>query len=129
MLIIRKQQMDAFADEMLNRFNAQILHHVRSFFPEQCNILGEEGIKEAIRYGIDRAASYGIEIERDVCLYIDLMFAFGRDFDKDPELPWSGEILSDEAMPDPTGRINMLHETSLRYVREAAGIQAPFEGE
>lgn len=123
MLKIRKEQMGAFSFQALESFEDRIVARLNTFSPDHCQALGEEKTRKAIRYGIKRAASYGIEFERDVCLYIDQMFAFGQDFDKDPNLPWAAEILTDETIFGPTSRIDKLHETSLRHVREAAGIQ------
>jgi len=101
--------------------------HLNKFFPRQCKTLGEAETLEAIREGIGRAAGYDIVAERNVCKFIDLMFAFGREFDRDRNLPWAQEILNDESLPDPTKRIDRTYEQSLRYVRNAAGINA--EGE
>ena len=119
-MIIRKEQEIALENAATREFEEKMRIHLQKFFPDHCKALGEEGVLDAIRHGMRRAASYGVEIERDVCLYIDQMFAFGRDFDTDPDLPWAAEILTDEEMPDPTERINLLHNTSLRYVKMAA---------
>ena len=61
-----------------------------------------------IRYGVERAGSYGIGTERDVCKYIDLMFAFGRDFDKNQDLPWASRILEDDTLKSPTVKTERL---------------------
>jgi hypothetical protein len=97
--------------------------HLNKFFPEHCAALKEAGTREAIRYSVTRAAHYQIVTERDVCKYTDLMFAFGRDFDQDPELPWAAAILNDENLKDPTGKINILYDEAMKHVRQAGGIE------
>ncbi|MBZ5626545.1 MAG: hypothetical protein LAQ69_48870 [Acidobacteriia bacterium] len=93
MLVIRQQQMAAFAQAAVKSFDDRVVIHLNKFFPEQCGTLGEPQLREFIRYGVERANTYGIVAERDVCKYIDLMAVFGRDFDTDPRLRWAGVIL------------------------------------
>ena len=82
--------------------------HLKEFFPEECQNIGEPGVRETIQYGIEQAESHSILTEQHVCKYIDLMFALGRDFEIDPALPWVREILSDETMADPGERVDRL---------------------
>lgn len=123
-LIIRPPQMDAFTASAVSGFEDRVCVHLNKFFPEQCEALGQADTRDAIRYGIARAAAYGIESERGVCKYIDLMFAFGRDYDVDDDLPWAAGILADETITDPKERIEKLYRTALRRIREAQGIVA-----
>ncbi|NQU76002.1 MAG: hypothetical protein HQ546_06810 [Planctomycetes bacterium] len=107
-MIIRKAQMEAFSRAAENAFADRMVGHVNEFFPKRCAALGQDGTSEAIYYGIKRAKTYGIVIERDVCKYIDVMFAYGRDFDVDPKQAWAGRILNDPAIDDPAVRIKRL---------------------
>ncbi len=109
-------------------FEDRMVVHLNKFFPEQCEALGEPGTREEIRNGIDRAARYGIETERDVCKYIDLMFAFGRDFDTNPELPWAARILNDTKYESPTAKVEDLHQTAIWHAQRAASLDAESEG-
>ncbi len=120
MFNIRKEQLDALAQSSLKSFEDRMVVHLNKFFQPQCKVLGDAKLRETIHYGIARAKSYAIISERDVCKYIDLMFAFGRDFDKDPNYSLAQQILMDKAIPDPTQRINMLFETALERLRQAA---------
>lgn len=38
--------------------------------------------------GSSSAASYAVEAEREVTLYLDVMMTIGHDFDRDAALPW-----------------------------------------
>lgn len=94
MLIIRRAQMHVLARHTADRFEGRAMIHVRQCFPERSNALGEDGLLSLIREGIGRAQSYGIEIERDVVKYIDLMVVFGEKFDTDPNHPEANRILT-----------------------------------
>lgn len=127
MFKIRKEQLDALSKASLKSFEERMVIHLLKFFQPQCEPLGDARVRETIHYGIARAKSYGIIAERDVCKYIDLMFAFGADFDKDPNYSLAPQILMDKNTPDPTQRINKLFETALEHVRQAASARAQNE--
>ena len=59
-----------------------------------------------------RSRTYGIVTECDVCKYIDLMIAFGRDFDQ--ECVWARETLTDEEA-DLADRIDALYEAAKSF--------------
>jgi len=122
MLRIRKEQMDAFSQAAARSFEDRMVEHLTEFFPEQCEALGEPETREAIQHGINRAKTYGIISERDVCKYIDLMFTFGRDFDEDAELPWAGRILNDDEFVNASVKTDRLYDVAMRHVAQAAGI-------
>jgi len=113
MLKIRKEQMQTLNELMFCKFENFMVSHLRRFYTETCLDLGEEGIREEVRYGIEHAKTYNIVDERNVCKYIDVMFAFGRDFDNDPDLPWAGEILRDDAIGSPVERMDILCRTAI----------------
>jgi len=121
MLSLRQDQMDDMHALTRGVFVDRMVEHLNQFFPKHCAALGVSGVREAIDYGIERASSYGIVGERDVCLYIDLMFGFGKDFDTDPELPWAASVLNDERIAGAKQRINILHETAVREASQAGG--------
>lgn len=95
MLQLRNSQVEAFREQLLKRFEADVLDHVREFFPDRCEALGDQGTRALIRHGIDRARSYGIDREKDVCKYVDLCFYYGREFDV--EQPWARPVLRFDA--------------------------------
>lgn len=115
-MTIRHQQMQSLADASVSKFEARMTEHLERCFPVQCKASDEMRIHSTIRYGIERAASYGINLERDVCKYIDLMFVFGRDYDRDPGLPWVSEILEDETLDDATVKTERLFAAAKQHV-------------
>jgi hypothetical protein len=117
-MIIRSQQMATFGDASGTSYENRTVVHLRKCFPEQCQKLDENRIRQLITLGIERAQRYGIVTERDVCLYIDLMFMFGEDYDTSPKLPWASEILNDPHRTDPSRKIDYLYDVALGHVKE-----------
>jgi hypothetical protein len=113
MLILRQQQIDALKDEALKDFENRMVAHLTRFFPNETFRLGGVGMHETVLYGIGRAGSYGIVGERDICKYIDIMVLFGRDFDRDPDLPWASEILEDHSITEAGVRIDRLTKAAI----------------
>ncbi len=94
--------------------------HLNEFFPGHCKVLGEEKMRKAIQYGIERSRTYGIISERDVCKYIDFMFVFEPNFDT--ELSWANEILIDETIENPGEKIERLYNAVPKHEDHAKGI-------
>ena len=127
MLIIRKEQKEALAKAARNIFEERMLVHLKKFFPDECQELGKDGTREAIRHAMDHAGSYGIVAERDIYIYTDVQFAFGRNFDKD--LTWAAEILNDESLQNAySAKVDRLHEAALENVRDTQYNQPEPEG-
>ena len=116
MFRIRKAQMEALARAEEENFDDRLYENVRENFPEESEELGEEKTRATIRYGRERAASYGFQSRDDVTRYVGLVFAFSRDFDLDPEMPWAREILTDPKQRDT--RMDRLYERAQRELDE-----------
>jgi len=112
MLTIRKEQLAVFGPLGIRAFEDRVIAHLKKVFPDQSQILGEVKLRESIQYGTQRAAAHGIISERDVCKYIDLTILYGRDFDKDPNLPWVQSILQNQAMRNPSSKIESLYKAA-----------------
>jgi hypothetical protein len=119
MLTIRKEQMAVFGPLGKKVFEDRMLAHLKKVFPEQSEAQGEPKLRETIQYGTQRAAAYRIISERDVCKYIDLMVLYGRDFDKDPNNPWAQSILQNQAIRNPTSKIERLYKAAKKQENKA----------
>lgn len=120
MLSIREGQMAVFSKIAAQKFEDQMVAHFKRCFPRELDSLGEPKARELIQRGVTRAASYGIRGQRDACKYIDLMIALGSDFDRDPNLSWASQILSDRGLRDPTRRVTRLQEAAIEYLNSGA---------
>jgi hypothetical protein len=115
MLIIRKEQVAVFGPVGKKAFEDRMIAHLKRAFPEQVESLGEPKLRETIQFGTQRAASYRIASERDVCKYIDLMIFYGRDFDKDLKLPWAQSILQNQNIRNPNTKIERLYTAAQKH--------------
>jgi hypothetical protein len=124
MPVIRHEQMEELNRRQAEKFEDRMVEHLRETFPEPCQEMGEDALREDIRYGMDRAESYGIESEQDVCNYVNLMMALGRDFDTDR--PWARRILTDPDVAGPAERIDALYDEAEGHLeQEAAAEEEP----
>jgi hypothetical protein len=127
MLIIRNDQMRMLQAYMTKPFENLMFQHVKEFFPEEFASLGEDTVRETIRYGIDCARTYEITIEYDVSRYINLMFTFGRDYDIDPALPWVEEILINTELSG-LSKMDRLYVEAEKHIKHASAIGKIREG-
>lgn len=118
MIKIRPPQVEALSKASLRSFEDRMLAHLREYFPVKCTPMKEEEIRREIRRGMEKANTYGFTTEREICLFTDLMFAFGPEFDKDPKHPWAGGILRDKSYPDSQTRIDQLYEVGQHKWKE-----------
>jgi hypothetical protein len=119
MLTIRKEQLAVFGPVGQKAFADRMIAHLKKVFPQQSESLGEPKLRETIQYGTQRAAAYKMISEVDVCKYIDLMIFYGRDFDKDPNLPWAQSILQNRALRNPTAKIERLYKAAKKHENKA----------
>ena len=117
-MLIRQPQLTAISAAQVKSFEDGLLAHLRESFPQHFEQLGESGSRSAIRYGIARAASYGIVTGQGVAKYVKLMFAFGRDFDRDPNYAWAAGALNDISSVDPETRADRVMEAALRFLQQ-----------
>ncbi len=122
MLMIRKEQTEAFREYMLKKFENLQVTHLNKYYPEDFQALGEEDVREAIRYGIKQANTYNILIENDVSRYINLMFSFGRNFDTDLDSGWAAEILNDESSLSGSVKMDRLYDEAEKHLPQSNGI-------
>ncbi|MHC4605732.1 MAG: hypothetical protein ACYTAF_02195 [Planctomycetota bacterium] len=103
------------------RFPERMVRHLWKHFPDFCKGLGPTLTREAVFEGIERAFRYGIWGDREVCLFIDLLFAFGPTFDVDEEYAWLHPILND-GMMDPYTKMQKIYATGLSLNRFHRGM-------
>ena len=104
---IRPEQLIALETASLT---ASFAEELTRLFPRHAAALGPDGVRETVRHGLERAASYGIDFVEGYRAYLGLMFAFGRDFDTDRRLRWPAAILNDPGCPDGLTRVRQLVE-------------------
>lgn len=121
MFTIRQQQVHALHQASLQRFEEEMLGHLRKFSPQHCKVAGDSAVREVIRIGIQNARNYGFTARGPLRFYIELMFMFGSFFDSDPQYPWANAVLSDSKIADETTRANRLYAAMNEYLAAVSG--------
>ena len=129
MLVIRDEQIQAFALNAGNQFEAQTVRHISRFASRQFELLGEKTISQIVRLGIDLAEKHGFTNRGPARFYVELMFMFGSDFDTDPQYPWAAEVLSGEGPGDQRDRADQLYQKTMGYIEKVVGNDLEHEKE
>jgi len=85
MLIIRKEQTQAFAAYSESEFRRDMSSHLQDFAPELFAIVGADGFSKFIDLGLVKARRYGMTLHGCVRHLLDVMCLLGQDFDRDPQ--------------------------------------------
>ncbi len=113
MLVIRNAQKKELAAPALAQYRRNLETHLMKNFKDQCEKLGKEGISDAIDHAMDHAKHYGIKSGKDLCLYVNLMFTFGRDFDSDQDLTWARPFFREGRYLARPGAVQELYSCAL----------------
>jgi hypothetical protein len=127
MLVIRDEQMQAFAQNAKRQFESEMVRHISGFAPGRFEALGEKAVREMVSLGIERAEKYGFSNRGPARFYIELMFLLGSDFDTDPQYAWAAEVLGGPDPADQMTRADQLHQKTLSYIETAAGQYTEYE--
>ncbi|HRF45096.1 MAG TPA: hypothetical protein PLD30_12810 [Candidatus Competibacteraceae bacterium] len=121
MLMIREEQMAVFEQAAVSNFASRVYEHLQTFFPEHCQNLQADQVRAVIRFGLERAEHYQLVSERDVYLYVSLMFLLGSYFDEDPQLPWVTEWLKEQAPETANTRMAPVYDQAMTLLDSMIG--------
>jgi hypothetical protein len=107
MIVFRPEQFAAVSEGVLL---GQILDHLKTYFPDHCATLQHASLRAHVVDAMARARERGLTSDPHVCLFVDLVFLFGKDFDA---APWAAAILDD---PSLAGR----YDVQMLLLRSAA---------
>jgi hypothetical protein len=116
MLTIRQGQVDAFRQHHLQKFEDEMVEHLKKFSARHWKVMGEPDGRLVIRLGIEQAGKYGFTNRGPVRFYIELMFMFGSYFDTDPQYPWAAAVLTSADEVDQSIRADRLYAAMNEYV-------------
>ena len=119
MLTIRQEQLLALEAQANEASEDRLARHAQRFFPTQVAALAEPDLLRYVRQAVAAAQGHGFVTERDICKYLNLTLALGRDFDT---APWARTILGAEHITGPTLRINRLYLKAIELA-EAEGTK------
>jgi hypothetical protein len=118
MLRIRKEQMEAFKNDILQKFEDRMSLYLRSQFPEKTQKIQEPELRQMIHAGTFQAQKYKVTLEPDVCRFLECMMVHGVNFDTDPKTAWAGKILRNERMTG-RGKMDRIDDYEISMLRGA----------
>ncbi len=121
MLIIRNEQIEVISRIPLMEFENSLVEFVQKFYHREYEDLGRRRVYRVVRDCIFRAKEYGYGSKRQVTYYLGLMMLLGSRFDKDLQLAWARDMLTDRDIVSPTERIARLWKETVRYLEKTAG--------
>jgi hypothetical protein len=98
MLTIRKEQMEALSEHMLDSFRKRLAEHLRQKLPAHTELMDAPTLEATINAGIERAGRCGVTGENDIRRFVECMFVHGPHFDTDPAAAWAGDILRTDGL-------------------------------
>ena len=128
MLVIREEQLAVLSRSLYECFVSRSCEHVRHYFPDRCLALGNPGTLDEVRDGLRRGISYCFETQYDLLRFLNLIFEFGMDFERNDANTWARPHL--ESGRSPTFRMDVLMEEAYRKLnpeKEAGLAEEPAE--
>jgi hypothetical protein len=114
MLTIRNAQLDSFARTARAAFEARLVAHMTTWFPDiRVGVPG--GMAVPVTAAVDQALAYGFDRQRDICKFLNLQCRFGWDFDADPDCAWAHPLLR-STLPGPA-KMERLYALALQQQR------------
>jgi hypothetical protein len=100
-LVLRPDQMDALAAPHRERFVRKTLENLARVFPGDSRLADEASVRALIDDAWARAAGYGLARERELALFIYLVFEHGPGFERQAGCRWMQSILTNGALDGP----------------------------
>ncbi len=113
MLVIRKAQMEVFAENARQNFEDRLTARLCKKSERKLQETDNEavrqlmrtamadGVRELVRSGMVRAPDYGLTTEYEVASFVELTYDVAPDFDTSPKTPWAAQILNDDGIAGP----------------------------
>ena len=120
-MVIRRSQFEALSNRAAAAFEQEMTDHLFDFAPKHCQVIKDTGVREVIRLGKQRAATYGFTNRGPVRLYLELMFMFGSEFATDPQHQWVAPCLEETMPGDQMYRAELLYDAAQKYLAQVSG--------
>lgn len=98
MFKIRQELLDALEKDRVDQFKHRLCQHLRTEYVPEVAAFNAAQLQQFVATGVDKAALYQIDIERDIADYLVLLLRHGMDFEQQPEHRWAHAILTNPEM-------------------------------
>jgi hypothetical protein len=98
-MTIRVEQMSAFSRAARQQWEERMVRYIETNFPSRYRDMGEAGARQFIQRAVEKGAGFGIETEGAVAGLIELMIAFGEQFELSPDKAWANRMIANREAP------------------------------
>lgn len=109
MLTIRPAQFDILGRSRQEVWENRMVHFVARDFPARFQEAGEPKVRQLIQSAVKLGAGFGIVNEGSLAGLVELMVAFGTEFELSPDRTWARKMMANQAAP-PELRIHLMRE-------------------
>lgn len=114
MLRLSPAQTQAIAAAQTQTAFDQLAAHCRSYYPDAVSHLTHTALLAQLHTCHSRAQGYGLNSRRDLYRFVNLALSFGWEFDRDANLPWVRQYLTDPRVDSPAQRLELLVKYAIR---------------
>jgi hypothetical protein len=98
-LIIRNAQMAVLGRISHDSYIDSMVRYISKEYPRRFQAMGEIGTREFVVDAIEKGRRNGIETKGGAAVLLELMIAFGKDFQNSPHKDWANELLAHPTLP------------------------------
>jgi|GEM_PF-1035979 len=109
MLTIRQSQLDIFSGFRQKIWEDRMVDIVARDYPNRYLEFGEPKVRQSIQFAVKRGGEFGIDTETSIAVLIELMIAFGQEFELSPERAWARRMMANPAAP-PDLRLHLMRD-------------------
>jgi len=122
-MVIRSEQLKCFEKSVRDRFANELVQYCYSVSAAECEVAGNESVRQFVWIGIERAKTVGFADIDFIRLYLELMLRLGCDFDSDPQFAWAGEIIHAEPRDTEFIMASQLYRELQVYLKRVHGTR------
>ena len=108
-MLIRREQLDAFADDALPRLIADLCAHLREHHAEAVGDLGDDELRRRVRVSLARARTYGLSSCASLGAFVATAFEVAPNFDEQPNI---NAALLDTRVSADSRMLDLVHRTT-----------------
>jgi hypothetical protein len=98
-LLIRREQLAVLERIPYSAYTERMVRYIAKEYPRQFQAMGQIGTGEFVMEAIQRGRRNHIETQGGIAVLIELMIAFGEDFQNSPHKDWANELLAHPTLP------------------------------
>lgn len=125
MLTLSDTQLNQIREQNISEFETEMVGELMQFSPRHMSVLGDDGVLEFVKYGIERAVGCGFTQRGPIRMYLQTMVSLGSHFDEDPLYArLTDGVFTEGDDTQQMRRAKTFHSRLAHYFDEASGPNA-----